>query len=412
MFSMKGEKKEIKIAFIIIETIFIAISLLAAFKYGNSLLMGSFEKFNNDDVRYIRSAWNLIDNKILAYKNVKEPTVYIMPGLTFVLSFFMIIFGKFGGITAFRIFQVLLQAGSLYFIFLIARKVFKSKIAVIACAIDALYGAELFAANSILMECLFKFLFLLLVYISIYAIEEKSVRLYIEGGIVWGLSCMFRPTIAAYPIVILIMWIKNKYKLSEIIKYTAIVSGVFCLIMMPWWIRNYKTFNKFIIFTKSSGNPFIQGTFINYNKPKGWEKIYTEGADEMHCDEKEINAGFQRLKTLGSQHPFKYILWYTVGKTIYFCHRPFYWKTIFNIPYYIVQIMHIVILSLGIFGIIWSVKKNMNAAFLLSVIIYFNLVYLPYFTFERYSFPLMSLMIIFAAYMLNHIPKLSGKRAL
>lgn len=222
---------------------------------------------------------------------------------------------------------------------------------------------------------------------------------------------MFRPTIAAYPIVILIMWIKNKYKLSEIIKYTAIVSGIFCLIMTPWWIRNYKTFNKFIPFTQSSGNPFIQGTFVNYNKPKGWEEPY-EDSNELQSDQNEINGGFQRLKTLGEQHPIKYILWYTIGKTFYFWDKPFYWKTILHIPYYMVKSMHIVILLLGIWGITQSVKKNMNAAFLLSVIVYFNLVYLPFYTFERYSFPLMSLMIIFAAFILSDIPKLSGKQAL
>lgn len=411
MFSLKDEKKEIRLALLIAEIIFITLSLISVLKYGNSLLMGSLQKFENDDVKYIRSAWNLIDNKMLCYKDIKQPTVYIMPGLTFVLSFFMIIFGKFGGITAFRVFQVMLQAGSIYLIFLIGRKVFESKTAIIACIIDALYGAELFASNTILMECMFKFLFLLLVYISIYAVETKSSRLYAAGGVVWGLSCLLRPTIAAYPIVILIMWIKNKYKLSEIIKYTALVSGIFCLIMMPWWVRNYKTFNKFILFTKSSGNPFIQGTFVNYNKPKGWEKLYQD-ANELQSDQNEINGGLERLKTLGKQQPLKYILWYTVGKTFYFWRRPFYWKTILNIPYYMVQGMHIVILLLGILGIMKSVKKNINAAFLLSIIIYFNLIYLPFYTFERYSFPLMSLVIIFAAFILNHISKLSGKYAL
>lgn len=72
---------------LIIEIIFTAAALISVFKYGNSLLMGSLHKFDNDDVKYIRSAWNLLDNKIISYENIKEPTVYIMPGLTYVLSF-------------------------------------------------------------------------------------------------------------------------------------------------------------------------------------------------------------------------------------------------------------------------------------------------------------------------------------
>ena len=92
MFSLRDEKKITKYSLLIIEIIFIIVGMISILKYGNSLLLGSIEKFDNDDVKYIRSAWNLIDNKILSYENIKESTVYIMPGLTFVLTFFMMIF--------------------------------------------------------------------------------------------------------------------------------------------------------------------------------------------------------------------------------------------------------------------------------------------------------------------------------
>ena len=81
-----NEEKRIKIYLIIIEVIFIAASIIFIFTSKNSLLLGSFEKFDNDDVKYIRSAWNLIDNNMLSYESVKEPTVYIMPGLTLITS--------------------------------------------------------------------------------------------------------------------------------------------------------------------------------------------------------------------------------------------------------------------------------------------------------------------------------------
>lgn len=79
--------KNIKRALLILEIIFITAGIISIILYGNSLLLGSLQKFNNDDVKYIRSAWNLLDNKILSYENIKEPTVFIMPGLTYVLAF-------------------------------------------------------------------------------------------------------------------------------------------------------------------------------------------------------------------------------------------------------------------------------------------------------------------------------------
>lgn len=403
MFSLKNEKKCIKQILLIAEIIFTAAALISVFKYGNSLLLGSLRKFNNDDVKYIRSAWNLLDNKIISYENIKEPTVYIMPGLTYVLSFFMLIFGKFGGITAFKVFQVFLQSAGIYLIFLIGRKVFNSKIGIIACITDALYAVEIYAANTVLMECIFKFLLLLLIYISIYAVENKSMKLYICGGIIWGISCFFKPTAAVYPIVILIMWVRNKYKFSDIFKYTIVVLGIFCLIMAPWWIRNYKTFNKFIPFTKSSGNPFLQGTFINYDQSKGWGVPYIIGKNSIENNQNEINAGFKRLKIYAKKEPFKYILWYTAGKTFYFWLSPFYWRSIFHIPAAYMYALHFTILFLGIIGIINEIKKSSNSVFLFSILTLFNVVYLPFYTFSRYSYPLMPLVIIFAATAINKI---------
>lgn len=401
MFSLKNEEKWVKQTLSIIEIVFITIALISVFYYGNSLLLGSLQKFDNDDVKYIRSAWNLLDNKILSYKNIKEPTVYIMPGLTYILSFFMMIFGRFGGITAFKVFQVILQAGSIYLIFLISRKVFNSKIGIIACIIDALYGAEIYAANVILMECTFKFLFLLLIFISLYAIERKDLKLYTAGGIIWGTACLFRPTIVIFPAAILIMWIKSRYKLSEMFKYTAVVIGVFCLIMMPWWVRNYNTFNRFIPFTKSGGNPFMQGTFINYDQSAGWGVPYIEGKNELESNQNEINAGTQRLRIYGRKDPLKYILWYTFGKTYYFWVKPFYWESLFHIPTVEVYDFHLLILFLAAVGIIGKINKNMNSVFLISILIAFNLIYLPFCTFARYSYPCMPLVIIFAAAALN-----------
>jgi 4-amino-4-deoxy-L-arabinose transferase-like glycosyltransferase len=400
MINQMNEEKRIKTYLIIIEVIFILAVVSFILVFGDSLYLGSFEKFDNDDVKYIRSAWNLIDNKILSYENINEATAYVMPGLTLVLSFFMLFFGKLNGIIAFKMFQVMLQAVSIYLLFLIGNKIFNSKIALLACLMDAFYGAEFYAANAILMEVIFKFLLLYLIYISICAVERKSLKLYILGGIVWAAACLFRPTIAAYPLLILIIWIKNKYSFKEIIKYTLVVATVFSIIMAPWWIRNYKTFDKVILFTKSSGNPFLQGTFIMYdhsNKDLG--VTYEKGKDALESDENEIKAGLERLKIYGTKEPLKYLAWYTIGKTLYFWRAPFYW--IANISYLPVILYHLSILYYAVKSIREYKNKNLNFKFLIMVIVYFNLIYLPFYTFERYSYPLMPLLILFAVDTIN-----------
>lgn len=399
MFSIFKEDKKIKLGLILLETLFIISALISIFKYGNSTLLGSLEKFDNDDVKYIRSAWNLVENGIISYENISQPTVYIMPGLTFILSFFVILFGKFQAIVVFRIFQVILQVLSLNLIFLIGRKVFNSKTALAACIIDSVYIVEIYSSNLILMEGTFKFLVLLLIYISIYALETKKTMYYILAGIVWSLGCLFKPTIAVYPLVILIVWIKNKYKLKEMVKYASIVIVIFCIIMSPWWVRNYKDFNMFIPFTKSSGNPFMQGTFVNYDQSMGWGVDYKTSENAIQSNEYEVEAGIERLKIYGMQEPIKYALWYTIGKTFYFWNAPFYWTKHIGINYLIAFIEHYFILITGIIEIINNVKTrkwNLEKQILGLCIIVMNVVYLPYFTCSRYAYPIMPLMIIFS----------------
>lgn len=400
MFSIRKEEKKIKIALLLIEVIFAIIALVYVLKLGDSTLLGSLEKFDNDDVKYIRSGWNFACNKIISYESVTEPTVYIMPGLTVVLSWFVNLFGKFDAIIAFRVFQVIIQCGSLYIIFLIGRKIFNSKVAIIACLINSLYLAEYYAPSLILMETIFKFLLLLLVYLSIYAVERKSTKLYIVSAVIWSIACLFRPTIAAYPAIILLIWIlKKEYKLKDMIKYASIVLIVFCIIMLPWWVRNYKLFNTFIPFTASSGNPFLQGTFVNYDKSGGFGVPYEKGENSIESNKNEIKAGIERLKIYGKKEPIKYIYWYTLGKTFYFWRAPFYWQGVLG--FILALIQHIFIIVSSILGLRLCNKKgkwNINITLVLGLIVLFNLVYLPYFTFERYSYPLMSLLSIFSGY--------------
>lgn len=405
MFIICKEDKKIKLMLIVMEIVFIIVALISIFKHGNSTLLGSLEKFDNDDVKYIRSAWSLVENGMLSYENINEPTVYIMPGLTFILSFFVVVFGKFQAIIAFRVFQVILQVCSLNLLFLIGRKVFNKKIALIACIIDSIYIVEIYVSNLILMEVTFKFLFLLLIYLSICALETKKTKYYVLAGMAWSLTCLFKPTIAVYPLVILIVWINNKYKLKEMVKYGSIVIGILCIVMSPWWMRNYNDFNRFIPFTKSSGNPFLQGTFVNYDQSKGWGISYKASEDAIHSNEYELAVGIKRLKIYGAKEPLKFIYWYTLGKTFYFWYKPFYWNKILGLNYVWAFIEHYFILITSVISIVnitkaknWTLGKQ---TIILSIIV-MNIVYLPYYTFCRYSYTLMPLMIIFSSDLIYH----------
>ena len=413
MFRLRHESIPTKLALFSMITVMILLGTISILYYQDHLLLGSFETFNNDDVKYIRSAWTLIDTGVFSYQSTENPTVYIMPGLTGVLAFFMLLFGKGAGIVAFKLFQVLLQGLSLYLIFLISRKVFNSGIGLLACGIDLLYTAEIYASNLVLTEVIFKFFLLLLIYISLWAIESKSLKLYLWGGVIWTGAVYFRPTLGAFPLVILLMWIKERYSWGEIIKFTSTVLMVFLCLMSPWWIRNYLTFDRFIPLTLSSGNPFYQGTFIHYDQSSG-RLPYELGSSEIELNTNETQAGLQRLKTYVPQEPLKYLYWYTLGKTVFFWATPFYWKEILGVPFILVYAYHPAILGFGIYGWLRSRQSQtgntLGKSLLIITLLYFNLVYLPYYTFARYAFPIMPFVMVFAAYGLSvKFPRLTEK---
>lgn len=403
MFSISNEPKRTKIILLILISVFFMINVYAALNYGDLNYLGSFQLWDNDDVKYVRSAWELVEKGTLIYHRVGEPTVFIMPGLTFTIAFFVKIFGQFGGITAFRIFQAVLQAASMYLIFLIGRRIFNSRVAIIACVINLFYISEYYAVTMILTEVIFKFLFLLLIYLCFLAIESKKLSYYIWGGIVWGLACLVRPTVAAFPAVILVMWLINKYSFKEMVKYTVITTLVFAIVMAPWWIRNYLVFGQFIPLTLSTGNPFLQGTYINYDPTRNYTPIEI-GKTALETNRIEMEAGLYRLKTYFPQEPLSYLYWYTIGKSKYFWMAPFYWKAMFGISIFKAVVAHYILLIVAILGTIKGfMTKHKGFLYLFLTIAFTNLMYLPYYTMSRYSYPLMPIVGIIAGFIINDL---------
>lgn len=409
LFSLKEESKTIKILLLISCLTLFFLILFSVFHYGNSTLLGNFYEPNNDDVKFIRSAWNLAQTGIYSYHRPPEATVFMMPGLPFVLAFLMSLFGKFGGITALRILQAAVQVLSLLLIFFTARKLFNSKVGIVAIILDVLCIWEVWIPNLVLTETFFKFFVLCLLFFSLMALEEDKVKYYAVGGLFLGLSALFRPTIATYPIIILVMWVIKKVKFKDALKYTLVVVGIFCIVMSPWWVRNYNIFHRFIPFSLATGNPMLQGTFISYNQKT---KI-ADGLDYSNYDTKEsslteiekndmeIALSKYRLKTLFPKQPLKFIYWYTVSKAWIQINSPFYWGEIFGVSFTIAKVYNYLLLIMGALGsILYFKDKNKNKLVILpiAVIIYFVVVYLPFYTMGRYFYPAMPFMIILAAY--------------
>jgi len=399
MFCLKNESRKFKLSIILLLIIFCFISIFAGLYYNDELLLGSFENFDNDDVKYLRSANTLIQTGKFTYNYPEKSTVFIMPGIVLALVPFVKIFGMIEAIAYFRIFSALIQTLMLYIIFLISLKLFNKKVAILSLILNIIYIPHIYVSNLILTETIFSFLLAVLVLTSIYAIELKQMKYYIYCGICFGLAILFRPSIALYPFILFIMWCKEKYKLKEMIKFGIVIMTFCVFVLSPWWIRNYIVFNKFIPFTLSSGNPMLQGAFINNNVDH--ELIAKLNTDNLfYTDDELINNEIENniLKIVYlyyfKNNFWEYLRWNTIDKTFFNFAAPYYNGIFQNISHKFVFIQHIVYMGLGLIGAVIGVNRKLIIILLPA---YFALVHLPFLAYSRYIYPVCAYMIILMA---------------
>lgn len=181
------------------------------------------------------------------------------------------------------------------------------------------------------------------------------------------------------------------------------MATVFILMISPWWIRNYIEVGEFIPLTASSGNPMLQGTYVNYLQTPENTVVYKMGKNMLETNKIEVNIAKNRIKSEFERDFWGYLKWFTLGKTYYLWYGVFYWQEYFNIGSKAVLLFHEAML-LGFIGMIIGVFKQPLRYFLpIAIVIYFNIIHCVYMAFDRYAFPLMPIISMFCAYFLNVI---------
>ncbi|MCJ8014420.1 glycosyltransferase family 39 protein [Paenibacillus sp. KQZ6P-2] len=406
MFStyIKEEASTRRFLLIVSSAVFI-LSVIVVLVHGDRLLLGDPLKLNNDDVKYIHSARVLLQEGTLVYNSGDKPSAFIMPGLPILLSGFMAIFGEeHGGVTAFRIFQSLLQALCIFPVYHIARYTFNHRVAVISTVLVALYLPDYFTSGSVLTEGTYRTIILLLLCAMITALHSRKTSWYIVVGLLTAASAYFKPQASLFPCMMLFLWLAYRYSFKEIVRFTATILAAYIVLLLPWWIRNVFTFGHFILFTSSAGSPFLLGTRMNYQLPSaGFFAAYPQYDPKtifMGSDSDAIAKGLDILKYGLVHDPLKYIYHYTIGRFYSLYLVPFYLHDIFSIRKAVVWTIQIVIVSAGLVGMVWAcIRKNWKPLLpVLLTIAYFTAIHLPFVAMSRYGYPMTFIFVMFASY--------------
>jgi len=285
----------------------IVIVLVIAFLMRLDYVMNyKFPEIKNDQYNYTVMAAQIIEHGEYGYKS-ETPNAKVPPGWPLFLVGVFKVFGYADmnhTLTVIRVFNCLFLTGAIYFIYLIGCRLFNRGAGLIAAIVATIYGPYLFVTGLILTENMFLFFFLAAVYYQVRIIQDNKSSDHIIAGALAALATLVRPNSIIITIVpYLFLWAKHK-KLFP--KQIAIGAGAFAVCMLPWWIRNVVTLDKFIFLSQGSGNPFLAGTEPYFKQSIPWNDIDYDHQTEL---------GLERIKQGLQDDPNTWIRWFTTGKT-------------------------------------------------------------------------------------------------
>ncbi|WP_019635497.1 ArnT family glycosyltransferase [Paenibacillus fonticola] len=395
------------------------VSCIVVLAYNDYFFLGDPLKPNNDDVKYIQTSRLLLNEGVLAYNTGDKPSAFIMPGLPFILAGFMALFGQDdGGVIAYRLYQCVLQVLSIYLVFWLGKRIFNTRVGLIACTISALYLPDFFSSGVILSETTFRTLLLLLLCVTIIALEQNKARYYILLGVLTAAAAYFKPHASLYPAVFVVLWWRHRVPWRHVLKYALLIAGTYIVLLTPWWVRNWLTFHKFILFTNSGGSPFLLGTRIHGELPPASffeaHPQYDPTTLFQGSDRFAVQKGLDIIKYGFKHEPLKYLYWFTVGRWMELYFHPFYSRPIWPVTRPIMNVIQVILMIINMLGIGLALLKHRWDRLLPLVLAlgYFTIIYIPFVAFNRYGYPNMILLILFGSYfieqLLRYISQLSN----
>jgi 4-amino-4-deoxy-L-arabinose transferase-like glycosyltransferase len=374
----------------------LAVKAALIFTYNNRLTLSS------DDLNYLKSAAVILKRGIFTFQNFNEPTVFVMPLYPLFLAT-ILKFTGFGilGMQTVRIIQAVLSCITVLLVWLTGRKLFDDRVALLASLLTAFYLPNITTAGYFLTETLFTLLLMVLVFYSLKFADNPSKKVFAVLGVMWAVITLCRPTIVLYPLLLAVYcFFYKRMRVWQLIKLCSVMALSFAIVMSPWWVRNFKEYGKFIPLAASSGNPMLQGTYVDYNQSPDEVVYYPLGKNALETNSIEVGVAKERIKNGFRKDFWGYLSWYTVKKTVYYWCGTFYWQEVFGISKNVALALHYVLI-LGLPGIIIACRKNYSKYILpLSVILYFNLIHCLYMAFDRYAFPMMTLLSIFSSFLI------------
>ncbi len=359
---------------------------------------------------YDRQAGNIADG-IGVVDLMGLPTAYWGVGYPLILAPFYIVFGA--DIFVAQCVNLLLICCTTFITYLIGKKLFNCCVARLATLILALLPSQIFYALLPTAEIPLVLFTLLIIYLSL---QQYSIRNTIISGLLFGFANHCRSVIFFYPTVLAFTRFLRDRNYKSALKYFALLLIIGELVLLPWQLRNYHHFDSFVFSTTNPGFNVLMGNNPNASGGVLWPQTFIPAdvrtqiltLNEAQKDKLLFKLGVEYILSNPSHAVIlaakKLIhLYYKDSKCITYSLQ----ATYEDIPSTVLLAMIIITegyyyalcLSFLIAFTIMIKREGLSnrALLILSTVLYFTLIYLPFTAEGRYHMPLMPLFAIVVA---------------
>lgn len=327
-------------------------------------------------------------------ENVKPAeSAYMPPGYVYFLVPFMLINDIALKNALIYLFQIIFASTAVYLVYLLTRKMFNERAALLAAFISSVLPEFIYAVLSFSPTVIYHLLVLSLVILFLNLKEIKANYLYIAFLI--ALIIYFRSEFALFFLMtVKILLLQKKFKISAKIFFIVLI------LIIPWSIRNYVVFEKVVPLSTSFGLNLFRGNNAegigSWGDDETEAKISKLGMDNL---ELEVNKIYQEKAVFFIQENPGKVLKNAFVKLFYFW---VYYPNDQRSLHVIYVIPSLLLLLFFILGIVYSFdwKKHL---FIYLFFIFSSLVVVIFFPMARYQTMMKIAMIPFCAYGLNKI---------
>lgn len=372
--------------------------------------LGINYNINSDDLSYINSGITFYKEGIITMHG--PISAQIMPGLTFLIALFCAIFGTdILMITSLKILYIIFFLGIITYLYKTV-KLFSNQYVAGICSLLLLTPDFIWTNNIILTETPYILFQTMLIYYSLKLAKDLDWYSYIMIVISYVCCLFIRPTVALFPLFLFIYLVLKKYDFKKLLLQGVIAGGVLLLVLVPWTIRNYQEFGKFIPLTYGMGNPLLLGTYQGYGYPQDdtldyESNVYNKIDKKMkyYLENPEEDFKLTRYYSLeydGLKAKYRMNEWWNNDKISmlksYLFIKPkmllsstFYWDTVFDISERTITTFHKIeffICAIATLCIIFLRKYWKELVLLLGFYIYNIALYSYSFAYGRYALTL------------------------